>query len=299
MSVAQGQAAAPAAVPTARERRWYHSFFRPMPVLGAFLVAVAVAAALGAPYLAPFDPEVGELGNRLLPPAWAADQPSPFLLGTDTVGRDLLSRIIYGARISLLVGICSVGLSVVVGVLLGLVAGYAGGRLDDLLMRFVDLQLSFPFILLAITVMAVLGPGLWKVIVLMAIAQWGQYARVVRGEVMVVKQMGFVEAARCIGTPPWMILRRHILPNVMNSVIVLATLNIANNILLEAGLTFLGLGVDPSTPSWGGMLASARDYVTTAWWFATFPGLAIMFTVLGFNLLGDWLRDVLDPKLDA
>ncbi|GAB6876382.1 ABC transporter permease [Thermaerobacter litoralis] len=298
MSVAPGQIATPAATPVGRERRWIRAFLRPMPVAGALLVTLAVAAALGAPYLAPFDPEMGELGNRLLPPSWVADQPSPFLLGTDTVGRDLLSRIVYGARISLLVGVASVGLSVVVGVLLGLVAGYTGGRLDDLLMRFVDLQLSFPFILLAITVMAVLGPGLWKVIVLMAIAQWGQYARVVRGEVMVIKQMGFVEAARCIGTPPGMILRRHILPNVMNSVIVLATLNIANNILLEAGLTFLGLGVDPSTPSWGGMLAAARDYVTTAWWFATFPGLAIMLTVLGFNLLGDWLRDVLDPKLD-
>lgn len=299
MSVVEWPPAAPAAATVNRERRWYQSFFRPMPILGATLVAVAVVAALGASHLAPFNPDVGELGHRLLPPAWMSDEPSPFLLGTDTVGRDLLSRIIYGARISLLVGICSVGLSVVVGVVLGLIAGYAGGRLDDLLMRLVDLQLSFPFILLAITVMAVLGPGLWKVILLMAIAQWGQYARVVRSEVLVVKQMGFVEAARCIGTPPLMILRRHILPNVMNSVIVLATLNVANNILLEAGLTFLGLGVDPSTPSWGGMLAAAREYVTTAWWLATFPGLAIMFTVLGFNLLGDWLRDVLDPKLDV
>lgn len=287
------------AVTIGRPRRWYDTFFRPIPLVGAALVTVAVVAALGAPKLAPFNPDMGELGNRLLPPSWLAEHPSPFLLGTDTVGRDLLSRIIFGARISLLVGVCSVVLSVLVGVILGLIAGYVGGRVDDILMRLVDLQLSFPFILLAITVMAVLGPGLWKVIVLMAIAQWGQYARVVRSEVLVVKQMGFVEAARCIGTPTSMILRRHILPNVMNSVVVLATLNVANNILLEAGLTFLGLGVDPSTPSWGGMLAAAREYVTTAWWFATFPGLAIMLTVLGFNLLGDWLRDVLDPKLNV
>lgn len=282
-----------------RERWWFELFRRPMTLLGVMLVLMALVAALLAPQLAPFDPEFGDLRNRLMPPAWLADTPSPFLLGTDAVGRDLLSRIIYGARISLVVGMCSVVLSVFLGVIVGLVAGYFGGRVDYILMRIVDLQLSFPFILLAITVMAVLGPGLWKVIVLMAIAQWGQYARVVRSEVLVIKQMMFVEAARCIGTPTLMILRKHILPNVMNSVIVLATLNVANNILLEAGLTFLGLGVDPSTPSWGGMLAAAREYVTTAWWFATFPGLAIMLTVLGFNLLGDWLRDVLDPKLEA
>lgn len=268
----------------------------PGALMGGVLVLIAVLSALASPWLAPFDPNAGSLTERLAAPSFAGEA-TGHILGADAVGRDLLSRIIYGARISLFVGIASVVLSAAIGVTVGLVAGYFGGWVDDVLMRIADIKLAFPFILLAILVMAIFGTGLGKLILVLGVTGWVGFGRVVRGQVLTIKELEYVQAARSIGATHFRILGKHILPNVMSPIIVLSTLNIATNILLEAGLTFLGLGVDPSIPSWGGMLADGRIYISTAWWVATFPGLAIMLTVLGFNLLGDWLRDELDPNL--
>jgi peptide/nickel transport system permease protein len=270
----------------------------PWAMTGMILLLITVLAALFAPVIAPEEPDKADLRARLAPPSWLDETgKSTHLLGTDQVGRDLLSRIIYGARISLLVGVSSVLISMVIGVVLGLIAGFYGKWIDDVLMRLADVQLAFPFILFAIIIMTVFGGGLWKLIIVLGISNWVGFARLVRGQVMAVKEMEYVQAARAIGATNFRIIRRHVLPNVTSSIIVLATLNVAVNILLEASLTFIGLGVDPSIPAWGGMLADGRNYLETAWWVATFPGFAIMMTVLGFNLLGDWLRDELDPNL--
>ena len=264
----------------------------PSFVIGLVIVVGVVTAALFAPSIAPFDPTSATLRSRLAPPF-----SDPNWLGADAIGRDILSRIIFGARISLTVGVVSVAIAVAIGTIVGLLAGYFGGLLDSVLMRIADIQLSFPFILLAITVIAVVGPGLWKVIMVMAFTQWVQYARIVRGQALSLREKEYVQAAHSLGATHGRIMFRHILLNALTPVIVLATLGVANNILLEAGLTFLGLGVDPTIPSWGGMLADGRNYIERAWWVATFPGLAITVTVLGFNLLGDWLRDRLDPRV--
>lgn len=263
----------------------------PSFVIGMVIVVGVVAAAVFAPVLSPHEPTAATLRSRLAEPFGPLHP-----LGADAIGRDILSRIIFGARISLTVGLASVAIAVVLGTVIGLIAGYHGGLIDAILMRSADIQLSFPFILLAITVIAVVGPGLWKVILVMALTQWVQYARIVRGQTLGLREREFVQAAYGLGASSGRIMFRHILLNALTPVTVLATLGIANNILLEAGLTFLGLGVDPTTPSWGGMLADGRNYIERAWWVATFPGLAITVTVLGFNLLGDWLRDRLDPR---
>lgn len=269
---------------------WAKTVGNPDFLVGLIITAAIVLSAIFADKLTPYTPDSIDLRARLLPPF------SPgHLLGTDPVGRDVLTRIIYGSRVSLIVGTVSVGLGLVIGTAVGLIAGYHRGLWDTLLMRLADIQLAFPFILLAITVIAVIGPGLWKLIFVMVITQWVQYARVVRGQVMSLREREFIQASKALGAPSLRILLRHILPNAIGPVIVLATLNVANNILLESGLTFLGLGVDPLVPSWGGMLADGRNYMQTAWWVAAFPGLAITITVLGINLLGDWLRDQLDP----
>ncbi|MBO8162827.1 MAG: ABC transporter permease [Brevibacillus sp.] len=272
----------------------------PGAMIGMLLLVLTVVAAVFAPFIAPTDPDQADLRARLAPPSWLDEESeSTHLLGTDQVGRDLLSRIIYGARVSLMVGILSVLISMVIGVILGLIAGFYGRWVDDVIMRLADVQLAFPFILFAIIVMAIFGAGLWKLILVLGISNWVGFARLVRGQVMAVKEMEYVQAARAIGATNLRIIYKHVLPNVMSSIIVLATLNVAVNILLEASLTFIGMGVDPSIPAWGGMLADGRNYIETAWWVATFPGIAIMITVLGFNLLGDWLRDELDPNLRA
>jgi peptide/nickel transport system permease protein len=278
-------------------------FFRrllknPVALLGVFLVLLTVISALAAPLIAPYDPGGASLTSRLDPPSWLDETgESTYLLGADQIGRDLLSRIIYGARISLMVGVIGVLLSMVIGVVVGLIAGFYGKWLDDIIMRLADVQLAFPFILFAIVVMSVLGGGIWKIILILGITYWVGFARLVRGQVMAIKEIEYIQAARAIGGTDFKIIVKHILPNVSSSILVLSTLYVAEFILLEASLTFLGLGVDPTIPSWGGMLADSRNYISSAWWVATFPGIAIMLTVLGFNLLGDWLRDELDPNL--
>jgi peptide/nickel transport system permease protein len=266
-------------------------------LVGAIIVAALVITSIFAPLLAPHPPGEQELSKRLRPPAWLAGSNPAHLLGTDQLGRDILSRIIYGSRVSLSVGIMAVAISGTLGVLLGLLAGYYGGKVEVVIMRAADIQLAFPFILLAILIIAVVGSGLQNIIIILGIAGWMIYARIVRGEVLSVREQEYIEAARTIGAGDARILFRHILPNVMAPVIVIATFAVANVIIAEAALSFLGLGVEPSIPTWGGMLADGRAYVGTAWWLATFPGLAIMITVLGINLVGDWARDVLDPRL--
>jgi peptide/nickel transport system permease protein len=255
------------------------------------LVAVVVGATF-AELLAPYRADEQDITQRLRPPDLREH-----MLGTDELGRDILSRLLYGARISLLVGVIAVGLSCPVGVLVGLVAGYAGRRLDDVLMRITEIQLAIPTILLAIAVIAVLGPGLRNVIITLTVTGWTFYARLIRGEALTVKERDFVQAARAAGAGDVRIMARHVLPNVLSPVIVVAVFAVANMIILEATLSFLGLGVEPQVVTWGRMLNGGRLYLATAWWLTTFPGLAIFVTVLSVNLLGDHLRDWLDPRL--
>lgn len=260
-------------------------------VLGALLTVVICLAVLLSDVLFPGGAEKIDLMARLAKPFTSAAHP----LGTDPLGRDVLARVVAGGKISLLVGFTSVIGAVVFGVIVGLVAGYYRGFWDMLVMRFADIQLAMPFILLAITFIAIVGGSLTNTIILLIVSQWVQYARLVRGSVLTLREREFILSARAIGVKDWRIILQHLLPNLIGPVIVLMTLNVANNILLESSLTFLGLGVDPTIPSWGGMLADGRTYLQTAWWVSVFPGLAILLTVLGLNLLGDWLRDSLDP----
>ncbi|WP_114946181.1 ABC transporter permease [Microvirga calopogonii] len=269
-------------------RRHFRSFEL---VLGLLLTAGMGLAVLFSGFLFPDGGESMDLMARLTPPFQDLAHP----LGTDPLGRDVLARVIVGGRISLTVGVLSVVGAVIVGTIVGLVAGYYRGIAEVLLMRFADIQLALPFILLAIMFLAILGTGVDKIIFFMIVAQWVQYARLVRGSVLALRDREFILSARAIGVGNGRIIFTHILPNVLGPIVILMTLNVANNILLESSLTFLGLGVDPLIPSWGGMLADGRTYLQTAWWVSVFPGLAIMFTVLGLNLLGDWLRDLLDP----
>ncbi|ASW09308.1 ABC transporter permease [Rhizobium sp. 11515TR] len=260
-------------------------------IFGALLTAVICLAVLLSDILFPGGAEKIDLMARLARPFSSLAHP----FGTDPLGRDVLARVVAGGKISLTVGLTSVIGGVVVGVLVGLAAGYYRGIWDMLLMRFADVQLAMPFILLAITFIAIVGGSLTNTIILLIASQWVQYARLVRGSVLSLREREFILSARAIGVKDWRIIFQHLLPNLIGPVIVLMTLNIATNILLESSLTFLGLGVDPTIPSWGGMLADGRTYLQTAWWVSLFPGVAILLTVLGLNLLGDWLRDSLDP----
>jgi peptide/nickel transport system permease protein len=260
-------------------------------IVGVVLTGCICLAVIFSGYLFPGGANKIDLLARLTPPFVNPAH----VFGTDPLGRDVLARVITGGKISLFVGFVSVIGSVVIGTIMGLVAGYYRGFWDMALMRFVDVQLAMPFILLAITVMAILGGGLFNTIILLIVSQCVQYARLVRGSVLSLREREFILSARAIGVKDWRIIFQHLLPNLLGPVIVLMTLNVANNILLESSLTFLGLGVDPTIPSWGGTLADGRTYLQTAWWVSIFPGLAILFTVLGLNLLGDWLRDSLDP----
>jgi peptide/nickel transport system permease protein len=266
--------------------------------LFGLVVVVAVAfAALLAPVLVPFDPLAQDIGQRLKPPGWISPEGRAHWLGTDQLGRDILGRILFGTRIALVVGLAAVAIAGTLGLIIGLVSGYFGGWVDDLFMRLADIQLAFPFILLALAVIGVLGPSLRNIIVVVGISGWVVYARIVRGEVLSLREREFVQAARAVGSPAARVIARHVVPNAFTPWLVIATLDMARVIIVESALSFLGLGVPPPTPTWGGMLADGRVYMSTAWWLATFPGLAILVTVLGINLLGDGLRDTLDPRL--
>ncbi len=260
-------------------------------IIGLILAALAVLTALAAPILAPHNPFIGDMTQGLRPPGTPGHP-----LGTDQLGRDTLSRVLYGARVALFIGLCTVLVTAIVGGLLGLLAGFFGGWSGQALMRLCDVQLSFPFILLALTINAIVGLGLRNIIISLSAAGWVVYARVVRGEVLSVKQRDFVQAAAALGTSRARILFRHILPNVAPSIIIVASLQFSQFIVAEAAISFLGFGVQPPTPAWGSMLSESRDFLYVAWWLAAFPGAALALTALGVNLVGDWLRDVLDPK---
>ena len=265
---------------------------------GAFTLFVVVLAAVLAPWMAPYRPEEGDLGNRLLPPAWTEQGDRRFVLGTDSFGRDVLSRVVYGTHVSLLVAGAAALAGGGLGVALGTVAGFYGGRLDDVLMRLADIQLAFPFILLAISLLTVLGPGIGNLVLVLTLGTWVTFARVTRGQVLALRAREFVQAARALGAGDARIIAKAILPNLVAAVIVVGSFSLAELIIAQAALSFLGLGLPPTVPTWGGMLAEGREYVLQSWWMGTFPGLAIMITVLGINALGDWIRDYLDPRID-
>lgn len=260
--------------------------------LGLGLTLAAVLAAVCAPWLASHDPLAANFATFLKPPGTPGHP-----LGTDQLGRDLLARVLHGARLALFIGACTVVITAVVGGLLGLLAGFVERWPSTALMRLADVQLSFPFILLALTINAIVGLGLRNIIISLSAAGWVIYARVVRGEVLSVKQRDFVQAAAALGVGRGRLLFRHILPNVAPSIIVVASLQFSQFIVAEAAISFLGFGVQPPTPAWGSMLSESRDFLYIAWWLAAFPGAALALTALGVNLLGDWLRDTLDPKL--
>lgn len=264
--------------------------------LGAIVALIACLCAIFAPFLSPYNPLEQHLAFRLKPPGWTGSDGRMHLLGTDQFGRDVLSRIIFGSRVSLIVGTASVLLGGILGLILGMTSGYFGKWIDDIIMRIVDIQLSFPFIILALCIIAILGPSLLNLIIVLAVTGWVIYARVVRSSVLSVKEMDFVQAAKAIGTSDFKIILKHILPNVVAPFFVIASFQVARIIIIEAGLGFLGLGVPPPVPTWGNMLSDGREYLREAWWIGTFPGLAIVLVVLGINLLGDGLRDALDPK---
>ncbi|PYN38958.1 MAG: peptide ABC transporter permease [Candidatus Rokuibacteriota bacterium] len=266
-------------------------------MFGLVVVALVLVAALGAPWLSAWDAVEQDITNRLTPPGSRDPSGRLHMLGTDHLGRDLLARVIFGARPALMVGFAAVAISGIIGMVVGLVSGYFGRRVDDVFMRLADIQLAFPFILLAIAVIGVLGPSLPVIIVVIGVSSWVVYARVVRGAVLSLREREFVQAALALGSRDGRILLRHILPNAFTPWLVVATLDMARVIVIESALSFLGLGVQPPTPTWGSMLADGRVYISTAWWLATFPGLAILVTVLGINLFGDGLRDTLDPRL--
>ena len=267
-------------------------------LFGLVVIAVVVVTALAAAWVSPFDPIEQDIGDRRLkPPGWRDDAGRLHVLGTDHLGRDLFSRIVHGAQPALMVGFAAVVISGILGLTAGLLSGYFGGRVDDVLMRLADIQLAFPFILLAIAVIGVLGPSLTTIIAVIGVSSWVVYARVVRSAVLSLREREFVQAALALGSRDGRVLLRHVLPNALTPWLVVATLDMARVIVIESALSFLGLGVQPPTPTWGGMLADGRVYISTAWWLATFPGLAILVTVLGINLFGDGLRDTLDPRL--
>ena len=268
----------------------------PVVALTLLMLFLVLPAAL-APVVAPYDPLKGSLSKRLKPPVWDERGSSAHLLGTDKLGRDILSRMIYGARVSLAVSLVAIVVGCVIGTSLGLLSGYFGGRIDAVLMRLVDISLSLPTILLALVLVAAVGPSFGTVVTVLIVLLWARYARLVRGETLGVKERDFVARARVAGASHVRIMTRYVFPNIVNSLIVLATLQVGYVILLESALSFLGAGLPRPMPAWGLMVADGRELIVTAWWVSMFPGLAIMLTVLSLNLLGDWLRDHLDPKL--
>jgi peptide/nickel transport system permease protein len=279
-------------------RRLWRKFTRnPIGVIGGIILLTVIVGAVFADYVAPHEPNRQRLIARFKPPFWADDGSMTYPLGTDNVGRDIWSRIIHGSRISLIVGISAVGVSMLIGVTLGLASGFWGGRIDATIMALVDIMLAFPQLILAFAMVAVLGPGIGNIILVLGLTGWERYARVVRAEVLALREREFVQAARAVGVSNLKIVFGHIMPNTFSSVIVMATLQTAQAILAEAALSFLGLGTGRTYPSWGQMISLGRDYISIAWWLSTFPGLAILLTVLAINLVGDRVRDVLDPRV--
>ena len=268
----------------------------PGAVVGALIVLVVAVCAVFAPLIVHANPNAQDLTATLQPPAWLAGGSGAHPLGTDHLGRDVLTRIVWGARVSAIVGLAVVAIGGTMGIGLGLLAGYRRGWVDALIARVTDVQLAFPLVLLAVAIVAVVGPGLGTVIAAIGLTSWVQYVRVIRAETLSLREREFVAAATASGATQGRIVLRHLLPNVASAAIVLATFEIARAVVLESSLSFLGLGVPPTTPSWGGMLADGRQYLDTAWWTALFPGLALMIAVMGVNLLGDGLRDALDPN---
>jgi len=275
--------------PGQRSRRW--------PVVSISIIVVFVLIALLAPLLSPADPYEQSLRLRFRPPVWDERGSWANPLGTDRLGRDMLSRILWGSRVSLAAGVVTVLIASAFGAAIGLVAGYYGGRVDATLMRVTDATLSFPVILLALILAVTVGPSFTNVVIAIAVILWARYARVIRGQVLTLMQLDFIAQARLAGAGAWRVITRHLLPNTLNTLVVLVTLQIGYVIIVEASLSFLGAGIPPPTPAWGSMIAEGRDVITIAWWVSFFPGLVILLVVLAFNLLGDWLRDTLDPKL--
>ncbi|MGB7338516.1 MAG: ABC transporter permease [Phototrophicaceae bacterium] len=269
----------------------------PLSLLAVIVLAVILIAAIAAPTIAPHDPELQSLRLRLKPPFWMAGSEAGYLFGTDALGRDMLSRMIYGSQISLIVGISTVLLQGVLGVLIGLLSGYFGGWVDNILMRIADIQQSIPFLILAVALAAVVRPSLINIIFVLGITGWVTYSRVVRGQVLSIREREFVEASRALGSGNARIIFKHILPNIVPSITVIATLTISTMILAEASLSFLGMGVPPPTATLGGMVADGRNYISTSWWVSVLPGIQIFITVLSINLIGDHLREILDPTL--
>lgn len=270
---------------------------RPSSMAGGILLALILLTSILFPLFMHTDPLAQDLMARLTPPVWQEGGTWQYLLGTDNLGRDIFSRMLYGSRVSLIVGFSAVLVAELLGIILGLISGYYGGKIDTVIMRVADIFMAYPFMLLTISVIAVLGPSILNLILVLGMSDWVTYARTIRGSVLSIKKKEFVEASRAIGTPHPVIIRRHVLPNVISPLIVLGTLRVANIIIWESGLSYLGMGAPPPMPTWGRMLAEGRVYITDAWWLVTLPGLAIMLTILSINLLGDGLRDALDPRL--
>jgi len=297
------QEQAVAGLPVSYRRREWRRAMQSMvasrwALMGMLILLVVTLVAIFGPSLAPFDPNRQNIMMRLLEPVSPGRGDLTYWLGSDHLGRDVLSRLLYGARVSLLVGISAIVVGGTIGTIAGLVSGYYGGWFDDVIMRLGDIQLAFPFILLAIMFLVVLGPGLVNMILVLGIGQWITYARIVRAQTLSLREKEYVEAARAMGDSTFSILFRTILPNIMAPLTVIASFNVAAVILSEAALSFLGLGVPHDVPTWGSMLSESRDHLlSNKWWLAVFPGLAIVFTVLAFNIIGDWLRDFLDPRL--
>ena len=278
-----------------RVRRWGRLQHR--LIIRIAVVLVIILVCLAAPLLTPFDPEEQQIIERLKPAMTEMRDGRVAILGTDQLGRDILTRILYGGRISLLISFSGVLLAASIGITLGLIAGYFGGTVDAVVSRFVDITLGFPGLLLAITLAAALGPGILNVIIALGVARWTTYARMVRGEVLGLQKEEFLQAARVIGVNDFRIITRHILPNTLSSITVIAALHLGQMILAESSLSFIGLGVQPPTPSWGAMVNKGREYITSAWWLIAYPGFAITLMVLTFGMLGDAVRDMLDPYM--
>ena len=277
--------------------RQIYEQFRKWPIIPVAILVILALAAITAPILAPYHPVRGDLGARATPPFWQEGGSMDHVLGTDQQGRDILTRMMYGARVSLTFAALTMAIGVALGALLGAVSGYMGGHVDEIIMRLVDLTNALPFLLAALVVVSVFGASFRTLLIILSLFAWGGYARQVRGEVLQLKEMDYVALARVAGASPLRIILKHLLPGVANTLTVVATLGTGNIILAESTLSFLGVGIPPPNPAWGSMVADGRNYIATSWWIAVIPGVGIGLTVLSLNFLGDWLRDYFDPRL--